>query len=169
MSKIRIFALGGQNESGKNMYVIEVDKDIFIFDAGLKYADDKMLGIDYIIPSYDYIKDNANKIKGIFITHGHYDHMGALTDIVKEVPNLKIYAPKFTLEIIKEEFLLENVDDKNLVEINPHKKIDFGQNSIFPISLTHTIPDAVGYVLYTPDGAIFYTGNFVFDPTILGP
>ncbi len=168
MSKIKIFALGGQNEKGKNMYIVEVDKDIFVFDAGLKYADDKMLGVDYIIPNYDYIKDNIKRIKGIFITHGHDDHMGALCDILKDLPNLKIYGAPFTLEIIKEELEAEGLKTDNLVKIKPHRKIEFGKNSIFPISLTHTVPDAVGYVLYTEDGAIFYTGNFVFDPTMLG-
>ena len=168
MSKIKIFALGGQNENGKNMYIVDVDNDIFVFDAGLKYADDKMLGIDYIIPNYDYIKENSDKIKGVFITHGHDEHMGALCDILKEVPDLKIYATKFTLEIIKEQLEKENIGIDNLIEIKPHKKISFGANSIFPISLTHTVPDAVGYTLYTPDGAIFYTGNFMFDPTMLG-
>lgn len=168
MSKIKIFALGGQNENGKNMYVVEVDKDIFVFDAGLKYADDKMLGVDYIIPNYDYIKDNIKRVKGIFVTHGHDEHMGALCDILKDLPELKVYATTFTLEIIKEELEAEGLKTDNLVEIKPHKKIEFGKNSIFPISLTHTVPDTVGYVLYTEDGAIFYTGNFVFDPTMLG-
>ncbi len=168
MSKIKIFALGGQNENGKNMYVVEVDKDIFVFDAGLKYADDKMLGVDYIIPNYDYIKDNIKRVKGIFVTHGHDEHMGALCDILKDLPELKVYATTFTLEIIKEELEAEGLKTDNLVEIKPHKKIEFGKNSIFPISLTHTVPDTVGYVLYTENGAIFYTGNFVFDPTMLG-
>lgn len=169
MSKIKIFALGGLNEDGKNMYVVEVDKDIFVFDAGLKYADDKMLGVDYIIPNYDYIKDNIKRVKGVFITHGHDNYMGALCDILKEVPELKIYGTKFTLEIIKDELASDGIKSNNLIEITPHKKIDFGKNSIFPITVTYMIPDAVGYVLYTPDGAIFYTGNFVFDPTMLGP
>ena len=102
MSKIKIFALGGQNEAGKNMYVVEVDQDIFVFDAGLKYADDRMLGVDYIIPNYDYLKENIKNIKGVFITHGHDDHMGALCDILKDFPSLKIYGTKFTLEIIKD-------------------------------------------------------------------
>ena len=157
------------NEDGKNMYVVEVDKDIFVFDAGLKYADDKMLGVDYIIPNYDYIKDNIKRVKGVFITHGHDNYMGALCDILKEVPELKIYGTKFTLEIIKDELESDGIKSNNLIEITPHKKIDFGKNSIFPITVTYMIPDAVGYVLYTPDGAIFYTGNFVFDPTMLGP
>ena len=168
MSKIKIFALGGLNENGKNMYIVEVDKDIFVFDAGLKYADDKMLGVDYIIPNYDYLKNNVKRIKGIFITHGHDEHMGALSDILKELPELKVYATTFTLEIIKEQLEEDNLNTDNLILVKPHKKIEFGKNSIFPISLTHTVPDTVGYVLYTPDGAIFYTGNFVFDPTMLG-
>lgn len=168
MSKIKIFGLGGLNEVGKNMYVVEVDKDIFILDAGLKYADDKMLGVDYIIPNYNYLKENTNRIQGIFITHGHDEQMGALCDILKELPNLKIYATRFTLEIIKEELESENLKNTNLVEIKPHKKINFGKNSVFPISLTHTVPDAVGYVINTEDGAIFYTGNFIFDSTMLG-
>ena len=168
MSKIKIFALGGLNEDGKNMYVVEADHDIFIFDAGLKYADDKMLGVDYIIPNYDYIKKNRKNIKGIFITHGHYDNMGALSEILKEVPDLPIYGTSFTMEIIKDDLLADNLNVKNLRVIKPHRKINFGKNSIFPISLTHMVPENVGYVLYTPDGAIFYTGNFVFDSTMLG-
>lgn len=168
MSKIKIFGLGGLNENGKNMYIVEVDKDIFVFDAGLKIADDKMLGVDYIIPNYDYIKKNIKNVKGIFITHGHDNQKGALTEIVKEIPNIKIYGTKFTLEVIKDEFIDENIDTSNLIELKPHRKVNFGKNSIFPISLTHTVPDTVGYVLYTPDGAIFYTGNFIFDSTMLG-
>lgn len=169
MSKIKIFALGGLNEDGKNMYVVDVDHDIFIFDAGLKYADDKMLGVDYIIPNYDYIKKNRKNIKGIFITHGHYDNMGALTEILKEMPDIPVYGTPFTLEIVKDDLLADNLSVKNLKVIKPHRKINFGKNSIFPISLTHMVPENVGYVLYTPDGAIFYTGNFVFDSTMLGP
>lgn len=168
MSKIKIFSLGGLNENGKNMYVVEVDRDIFVFDAGLKYADDKMLGIDYIIPSYEYIKNNIKRVKGIFITHAHDNQMGALTDIVKELPDIKIYAAPFTTEVIKDQFNEEKLNTNNINTIKPHRKISFGKCSIFPISLTHTVPDAVGYVLYTPDGAIFYTGNYIFDSSMLG-
>ena len=99
LSKIKIFALGGLNEVGKNMYVVEVDKDIFVFDAGLKYADDKMLGVDYIIPNYDYLKENKKRIKGVFITHGHDAQMGALSDILLDIKDLKIYAAPFTLNL----------------------------------------------------------------------
>lgn len=168
MSKIKIFSLGGLNELGKNMYIVEVDKDIYVFDAGLKYAEDKMLGVDYIIPNYDYLKDNHKRIKGVFITHGHNEQMGALTDILTDLPNLPIYATSFTMKVIRQELQSENLSTANLHEIKVHKKIKVGNCYIFPINLTHSVPDSVGYVLYTNDGAIFYTGNFVFDPTMLG-
>lgn len=167
MSKIKIFALGGLNEVGKNMYVVEVDKDIFVFDAGLKYADDKMLGVDYIIPDFEYLKQNKDRIKGIFVTHGHDQQMGALPDILNEV-DLPVYGTTFTIEVIKGQLIEENIKTDNLHILTPHRKIDFGKNSIFPISLTHSVPDTVGYVLNTQDGAIVYTGNFVFDSTMMG-
>lgn len=169
MSKIKIFALGGLNEEGKNMYVVKVDSDIFIFDAGLKYASDKLLGVDYVIPNFDYIKENLKNIKGLFITHGHEKNMGAVCDIVREVPNLKVYATKFTTNLLKKELDDSNISYNNLVVIDPHKQIKFGKNSIFPVRLTHSIPDNVGYALNTLDGTIFYTGNYVFDATMLGP
>lgn len=168
MSKIKIFALGGLNELGKNMYVVEVDEDIFVFDAGLKYADDRMLGIDYIIPNYDYLKENIKRVKGIFITHGHDNQMGAISDILVDLPELNIYGTTYTVESLKKTLIDDGVKTDTVIEIKPHRKITFGKNSIFPISLTHAVPDTVGYVLYTEDGAIFYTGNFMFDPTMLG-
>ena len=168
MSKIKIFSLGGLNEEGKNMYVVKVDSDIFIFDAGLKYASDKLLGVDYVIPNFDFIKENIKNIKGLFITHGHEKNMGAVCDIVSEVPNLKVYATKFTANLLRKELETSNIRFKNLIEIEPHKKLGFGKNSIFPVRLTHSIPDNVGYALNTKDGTIFYTGNYVFDATMLG-
>lgn len=169
MSKIKIFSLGGLNEEGKNMYVVKVDSDIFIFDAGLKYASDKLLGVDYVIPNFDYIKENVKNIKGLFITHGHEKNMGAVCDIVKEIPSLKVYATKFTANLLKKELDDSNLNFCNLIVIDPHKKINFGKTSVFPVRLTHSVPDNVGYALNTPDGTIFYTGNYVFDATMLGP
>ena len=168
MSKIRIFSLGGLNETGKNMYVVDVDDDIFVFDAGLKYATDKMLGVDYILPDYSYIKNNKNKVKGIFLTHGHDSNMGAMADILYDMPDLPVYATKFTMEILKEDLQESGVVATNLKEIRPHSKITFGDLVVFPISVTHSIPDAVCFVLYTKDGAIVYTGDFVFDSTMMG-
>ena len=168
MSKIRMFALGGLNENGKNMYVVNVDKDIFVFDAGLKYDNDLNLGIDYIIPNIDYLIKNKNNIKGIFLTHGHEGNMGAIPDILEQLPEVPVYATKLTLQIIKRELNKAEVEKYKFIEIKPHNKIDFGKNSIFPISVTHSIPDAVCFVLYTKDGAIVYTGDFVFDSTMMG-
>ena len=168
MSKIKIFSLGGLNESGKNMYVVDVDNDIFIFDAGLKYAKDNMFGIDYVIPDFTFLKENISRIKGIFISHGHQKTMGAVCDIVRELKNIDIYSCKFTCDILRRNFKDEEIEFNNLHEIEPHKKIDFGKNSNFPVRLTHSIPDNVGYVLNTEDGAIMYTGHFVFDSSMQG-
>lgn len=168
MSKIKIFSLGGLNENSKNMYIVEINKDIFVFDAGLKYADDKFLGVDYIIPNYDYIKKNIKRVKGIFISHPHSEQIGALRNILEELPNIKVYGTKFTIDQLKRVLQEENVIANNLIEISAHKKINFKDISVFPISLTHSLPDNVGYVINTPDGSIVYAGNFVFDPTMTG-
>jgi ribonuclease J len=168
VSKIKVFALGGSNEIGKNMYVVEVDNDIYVFDAGLKYAQDKLFGIDYLIPDYRYLKTNAARVKGIFLTHGHDENIGAISEIITDIPDIHIYGTKFTIGIVRKMLEEDNKTFNNLHEILPHRKIDFGKNSVFPIRLTHSIPDNVGYVLYTEDGAIFYTGNFVFDPAMMG-
>lgn len=168
MSKIKIFALGGLNENGKNCYVVNVDEDIFVFDAGLKYDNALNLGIDYIIPNVDYLIENKKKIKGIFLTHGHDGNMGAIPDILERIPEVPVYGTKLTLEIAKSDIDAELLKKVNLIEIKPHVKLDFGKNSIFPISVTHSIPDCLCFVLYTEDGAIVYTGDFVFDSTMMG-
>lgn len=170
MSKIKIFALGGLNENGKNMYIVDVDSNIFVFDAGLKYGTDKMLGIDYIIPNMDYLIENRKNIRGVFLTHGHDSNMGAISDLVQLIPEINVYATKFTMEVVKNDLLEAGIDKANLKEIRPHSKIEFTKDLyIFPISVTHSIPDSVCYVLYTRDGAIVYTGDFVFDSTMKGP
>ncbi len=166
MSKIKIFSLGGLNENGKNMYIVNVDKDIFVFDAGLKYDNDINLGIDYIIPNIDYLIKHKKNIKGIFLTHGHESNIGATPDIIEQLPNVPVYGTKLTLEMVKKDMDEKELKKAKLREIKPHTKLNFGRNSIFPISVTHSIPDAVCYVLYTPDGAIVYTGDFVFDATV---
>ena len=168
MSKIKIFGLGGLNENGKNMYIVDVDDNIFVFDAGLKYPNSNMLGVDYIIPNFDYLKENRKQVRGIFITHGHDGNMGALPDILNEMPDIPVYATKFTMNLIKKELDERNIKATKLKEIRPHSKIDIANFSIFPIEVTHSIPEAVLYVLYTDDGAIVYATDFVFDSTMLG-
>ena len=98
MSKIKIFSLGGLNENGKNMYIVNIDENIFVFDAGLKYPTSQVLGVDYIIPKFDYLKDNKDKIRGLFLTHGHVGNMGAVKDILKEIPDLKVFGTKLTIK-----------------------------------------------------------------------
>ena len=166
MSKINIFALGGLNEDGKNMYIVEVDKSIFVFDAGLKYPKDRFLGIDYIIPSIDYLKENIKKIKGIFLSHGHESNIGAISDIVMDLPNIPIYGTKYTMEMLKIQLEFDNIVAHNLHEIKFNVPINFGLESIFPIRVTHSIPDSTLYVLNTRDGSIVYSGDFIFDPTM---
>ena len=164
MCKIKIFGLGGLNENGKNCYVVEVDNDIFVFDAGLKYATGNLLGIDYIIPDFSYLIKNKKRIKGVFITHGHQENMGSVVDLLNQIPTLKIYATKFTKFCLME----DGVNEESIIEIKAHKKINFGVCSIFPIEMSHSIPDAVMYVLNTLDGAICYTGDFTIDPAMMG-
>ena len=168
MSKIKIFSLGGLNEIGKNMYVIEIDKDILVIDAGLKYADDQMLGIDYVIPNIEYLKENKKRIKGIFLTHGHFENDGAIQDIAESLSGIPIYGSKFTIALLKKELEMKKVSTKNLVEIPAYKTLNVGHVKVFPVGLSHSIPDNLGYAIYTKDGVIFYASDFVFDAMMRG-
>ena len=164
LSKIKIFGLGGLSESGKNSYVVEVDDEIYVFDAGIKFASGNLLGIDYIMADFSYLVRNRKRIKGLFITHGHKENMGAVADLLKDIPELKVYATKFT----KFELMEDGVSEANIIMIKPHKKINFKTVSIFPIAVSHSCPDAVMYVINTKDGAICYTGDFIIDPSMQG-
>ncbi len=164
MSKIKIFGLGGLSESGKNSYVVEVDNDIFVFDAGIKFASGNLLGIDYIVPDFSYLVKNRKRIKGLFVTHGHKENMGAVKDLVQDIPELKIYATKYT----RFELIEDGVNSDNIILIKPHKKISFGEVSIFPIAVSHSAPDSVMFVINAKDGAIVYTGDFIIDPSMSG-
>ena len=163
MNKIKIFSLGGLNENGKNTYIIEIDEKIFVFDCGLKYANDSMFGIDYIIPDYDYLLKNKDRIVGVFLTHAHPENMGGIHDLCEMIPTLKVYCTKYTKKYLE----LEGFEG-NIYEVQAHKKIAFGDLSLFPISVTHSVPDAVMYVINTKDGAIVYTGDFIIDPSMHG-
>jgi len=164
MSKIKIMAMGGLNENGKNTYCIEVDNSIFIFDAGKKFVSEEMYGIDYILPDYEYLVKNQKRIKGLFLTHAHPENVGGICDLLKSLPKLKVFATKFTIEYLK----LEGIDVANFIEITAHHKINFGNISVFPINVNHSVPDSVMYVVNTKDGAIVYTGDFIIDPSMTG-
>lgn len=164
MSKIKIMAMGGLNENGKNTYCIEVDGSIFIFDVGIKFANEEMYGIDYIIPDYDYLIKNRKRIRGVFLTHAHPENVDGIFDLAKAIPGVKIFATKFTIEYLK----LNGFDGNKIVEITAHHKINFGAVSVFPININHSVPDAVMYVVNTKDGAVVYTGDFLIDPAMTG-
>lgn len=168
MSKINIMSLGGLNENGKNIYTVSIDDKILIFDCGMKYAPDKMYGVDYVIPDFEYLVKNKKNIVGVFISHPHHENMGALTDLIKALPNLHVYASNYTCKIIELECEEEKVEIKNLHVINANKKLNFKTFSIFPFSVTHSSPETLGFCINTDDGAIIYMADFVIDPTMKG-
>ena len=168
MAKINIMSLGGLNENGKNLYTISINGKILIFDCGMKYAPDKMYGVDYVIPDFDFLIKNKKNIVGLFVSHPHHENMGALTDLLKELPNINVYASKYTSKIIEYECAEEKVEIKNLHVIPAHKKIDFKDFSVFPFSVTHSSPETYGFCVNTEDGSIIYMADFVIDPTMNG-
>lgn len=169
MSKINIMSLGGLNENGKNLYLVSVNNKILIFDCGMKYAPEKMYGIDYVIPDFTYLVEHKKDIVGVFISHPHRENMGALTDLVKAIPDINVYASAYTSEIIKYECMEDKVEIKNLHIIKAYRKIDFNSDfSVFPFSVTHSSPETLGYSVNTKDGAIIYMADFVIDPTMSG-
>ncbi len=168
MSKINILSLGGLNENGKNLYVIKVEEKILVFDCGMKYVPDNVYGVDYVIPNFSYLTEHEKDIVGVFISHPHRENMGSLTDLLKLLPNINVYASEYTSEIIKQECEEEKVEIKNLNTILAHKKIDFKDFSVFPFNVTHSCPQTLGFAVNTNDGAIVYMADYVIDPTMNG-
>lgn len=168
MSKINIISLGGLNENGKNLYTVSIDNKILIFDCGMKYAPDKMYGVDYVIPDFSYLVEHRKDIVGLFISHPHHENMGALTDLVTAIPELNVYASNYTSKIIEYMCSEDGVEIKNLHVISAHKKIDFNSFSVFPFSVTHSSPETLGYAINTDDGAVVYMADFLIDPTMNG-
>lgn len=168
MSKINIMSLGGLNENGKNLYVVNIDSKLLIFDCGMKYAPDKMYGVDYIIPDFTYLVEHKKDIVGLFVTHPHHENMGALCDLVKAIPDINVYASAFTSKIIEYFCEEDKVKLKNLHVVSAHKKIDFPKFSVFPFSVTHSCPETLGFCVNTMNGAIIYMADFVIDPTMSG-
>lgn len=168
MSKINVFSLGGLNENGKNLYIVEVNDRIIIFDCGLKYASEKMYGVDYVIPDFTYLEENKDRIVGVFISHAHYENIGSLDDLISKIPDINVYATNYASKVLQIEAEMDGVTIKNLHVIKPHKKLDFGDFSIFPFSVTHSVPETVGYSVNTKDGSIVYMADFVIDSTMNG-
>lgn len=160
---VRIIPLGGLNEIGKNMTVFECSNDMFILDCGLAFPDADMPGVDIVIPDFTYVERNADKIRGIVITHGHEDHIGGLAYLLKKV-NVPVYATRLTIGLIegklKEQGIL-NMVKLNIVE--PRKTVKMGCMAVEFIKVNHSIPDAVGMAIHTPAGVIVHTGDFKVD------
>jgi ribonuclease J len=164
-----VFALGGLGEVGKNMYVIEHDDEIIIIDAGVMFPEDELLGIDYVIQDVTYLKNNASKIKALFITHGHEDHIGGITFLLQNINIPVIYAPRIACDLIRNKFEDRNMKYDNLVEYNKDSVYKFKYFEISFVQTTHSIPDSFAVVIKTPNGTIFETGDFKFDLTPIGP
>ncbi|PKK97280.1 MAG: RNase J family beta-CASP ribonuclease [Tenericutes bacterium HGW-Tenericutes-3] len=164
MSEIRFFALGGLGENGKNMYVIEVDKQLFILDAGIKYPSSELYGVDEIIPDYRILIRAKDRIRGIFLSHAHEDHISALPHILKDL-NVPVYATNFTMQVVMDMLKDENynLDELTLNTISQNSIIKFGNVRVTFFSTTHSIPESVGIAVHTLDGSIVYTSDFTFD------
>ncbi|MBE6182809.1 ribonuclease J [Heyndrickxia ginsengihumi] len=166
---IKVIPLGGVGEVGKNLYVVEVDDDIFVLDAGLMFPEDEMLGIDIVIPDFKYLEENKHKIRGIFLTHGHEDAIGALPYMLMKL-NVPVYATKLTIALVKEK--LKEVKLKKSIQfvtIHADTVLHFDSVDIRFFRTTHSIPDSVGICIHTSEGNIVYTGDFKFDQELKGP
>ncbi|WP_078554583.1 ribonuclease J [Bacillus alkalicellulosilyticus] len=163
--KIRVFALGGVGEIGKNMYVVEVDEDIIVIDSGLMFPDDDMLGVDIVIPDVSYLVENEDRVKGIVITHGHEDHIGGLPYVLQKL-NVPVYGTRLTLGLIGEKLKEHGLFGKvSLQLVDSNSKIVVGQTNVSFFRTNHSIPDSVGVVIETSQGLIVHTGDFKFDQT----
>lgn len=162
---LSIFALGGVGEIGKNMYVVQYDDEIVVIDAGLKFPEEDMLGIDMVIPDITYLQENRDKVKGIFLTHGHEDHIGGLAYVLRHL-DVPIYGSKLTLGLVqvklKEAGLLK---DASLHLVDEQSVVPFEKLKVSFFRTTHSIPDSLGICIDSPEGKVVHTGDFKFDQT----
>lgn len=165
----KVFALGGLGEVGKNMYCIMHNNEIVIIDAGMSIPAGDLLGVDYVIPDFSFLKKNESKIKGLFITHGHEDHIGAIPFLLQTVNIPIIYAPNQAVGLIRKKLEDRNIQYKTLITYDERTKVKFKTMEIEFFRTTHSIPDSHGICVTTPNGRIVATGDFKFDFTPIGP
>ena len=162
--KLKIIPLGGLGEIGKNITVIEYKDDIIVIDCGLIFPEDEMLGIDVVIPDITYLLKNKEKVRGIILTHGHEDHIGALPYVLKKI-NLPVYGTKLTLGLVESKLKEHNIQNVSLNVVNPKESIKLGCFDIDFIRTGHSIPDSVALAINTPVGTVVHTGDFKIDYT----
>jgi ribonuclease J len=162
---VKVFALGGVGEIGKNMYAVEIDSDIFIIDAGLMFPEEEMFGIDIVIPDITYLEVNKERVKALFLTHGHEDHIGGISYVLRKL-QIPVYGTRLTLGLVEEKLseagLLGRV---TLKTIDSNSVVKFEKTSVSFFRTNHSIPDSVGVAFHTSQGAVVYTGDFKFDQT----
>ncbi|QLB51443.1 ribonuclease J [Streptococcus sanguinis] len=163
-SNIKLIALGGVRENGKNLYVAEVDDSIFVLDAGLKYPENEQLGVDYVVPNMDYLFENKKRIAGVFLTHGHADAIGALPNLLADA-KVPVFGSELTIELaklfVKNNDAVKKFNDFHVIDENT--EIEFGKTVVSFFRTTHSIPESLGIVIKTRKGSIVYTGDFKFD------
>jgi len=167
MSQLKFLALSGTTEVTQNMYVYEHDTDMLVVDCGIGFPDSEMLGVDLVIPDMNYVFENKKKLRGVLITHGHEDHIGAIPYLLKKV-NTPVFASRLTLGFIKDKLEDHKMLDKMhlLKEINPENtKLSLGSFKVVPFRISHSVPDAVGFSIDSPQGKIFHVADYKFDWT----
>ncbi len=162
MSKVRFFALGGLSEDGKNMYVVENNDEIFIIDCGMKYPSNEQLGIEMIIPDFSYLKENKDRIRGLFLTHGHDDVMGAMTQLLKEI-RVPVYTAPLTARLLERKARAAGLKDLEIHRIKRSGTLHIGKTEIRTFGTTQSIADGFGVAIRTDDGYVVYTSEFIVD------